>query len=519
MFADPFTPEQRGLIAATVLLAIVAAVQQWKSRPRLAILLLTLAAFLLRLLAAFLDPFLNDWDEVFHAVVAKNMMTDPLTPMLYKETAMPLTSSWSQQHFWLHKPPFFLWQIALSLKLFGLQVWAVRIPSVLWMTALVPVIWRLGNLLRDERTGFVAAFLAAFAFLPQELTSGALNTDHNDAVFIAVVACSWWTWLEFVRSPHWKWALLTGLFAACAVLTKWYIGACVFLPWGLWVLQGKFAWARLKGLLLAASVMLLPVLAWVLHITNWFPAEAAYEWTFKARHFADPIDGHRGTWTYHFDIIGKVIPPLTLWVLLPALAWLFWRTGRAAERIFIASLVIAIHAFFMVAQTKMLCYTMVLFPLYVIAMGHAIVSIAEQLPWKNVRVPATMAASIVLASFMFGYDRVSARHSTEVTEKGDPKWRRQNIEVMRDLPRLQRFVSQEAKAVLFNMHQNHHLRFMFSTGIETWAWPPSPEDVARLNAKGYTVFVLQDGADPSTMPVNTRMVPDSVFAISREVRL
>nr|MBP6574718.1 hypothetical protein [Flavobacteriales bacterium] len=164
-------------------------------------------------------------------------------------------------------------------------------------------------------------------------------------------------------------------------------------------------------------------------------------------------------------------------------------------------------------------YTMVLFPLYVIAMGHAIVSIAEQLPWKNVRVPATMAASIVLACFMFGYDRVSARHSTEVTEKGDPKWRQQNIEVMEDLPQLQSFVSQEAKAVLFNMHQNHHLRFMFSTGIETWAWPPSPEDVARLNAKGYTVFVLQDGADPSTMPVNTRMVPDSVFAISREVRL
>lgn len=482
-------------------------------------MLLTLAALTLRLLAAFLDPFLNDWDEVFHAIVGKNMIEDPLAPMLYKETAMPLDASWSRQHYWLHKPPFFLWQMALSLKIFGLHAWAVRIPSALWMAALVPVAWRMGCLLRDQWTGFVAAVLVAFAYLPQELTSGALNTDHNDAIFIATVTCSWWAWLEFVRSPTRKWAAVAGLFAACAVLTKWYIGASVFLPWGLWVVYGKFKGERVKGLLVASGVMLLPVLAWIAHMVRWFPVEAVHEWSYKAEHFGTAMDGHRGTAMFHLDVIADLVTPFTWWIVLPALAWLVWQTKLAAHRILIASLVVAVHAFFMLAQTKMMCYTMVLFPLYAIAIGNALRSICEALPSERYRQPFLVLATMALAYFTLDPERIRARHSVEPSPLADHRWRIQAWEVVRDIPRLQQFVSAAGKPVVFNMHMNHHLRFMFATGIEAWAKMPSSEDVARLGAKGYTVFVLQDGASAASMPAGTLMVPDSVFAISRSVRL
>ncbi|MFZ1686933.1 MAG: glycosyltransferase family 39 protein [Flavobacteriales bacterium] len=508
-----------GGVALSLLFAGTAMVLQTRERHRWALLALSIAALVLRITAAFLDPFLNDWDEVFHAIVAKNMMAHPLTPMLYTETAMPLDGTWSRAHFWLHKPPFFLWQMAISLKIFGLHVWAVRLPSVLWTTLLVPVVWRMGCLLRDQWTGFVAATLATFAYLLQELASGALNTDHNDAIFIATVACSWWAWLEFVRSPTWRWAAVAGLFAACAVFTKWYIGLSVFVPWGLWVLNGKFKPERVKGLLVAGGVMLLPVLAWIAHMVRWFPVEAAHEWSYKAEHFGTAMDGHRGTAMFHLDVIADLVPPFAWWIVLPAVAWLVWQTKLAAHRIFVVSLVVAIHIFFMLAQTKMVCYTMVLFPLYAIAIGNALRSICEALPWERYRQPLLVLATMALAYFTLDPERTQARHSIEPSPLADHRWRKQALEVMHDIPQLQQFVSTAGKPVVFNMRMNHHLRYMFTTGIEAWAKLPSSEDVARLRAKGYTVFVLQDGAPQTSLPAGTRMVPDSVFAISHDMRL
>lgn len=144
--------------------------------------LLFLVALGLRLWAATLDPFLNDWDEVYHAVVAQNLVAHPFTPMLFTEAALPTTTSWAEQHIWLHKPPFFLWQMACAIKLIGAHPWAVRLPSALWTALMVPAVWRIGSLLRNERTGLVAAGLVTCSYLLQELVAGSINTDHNDAV-------------------------------------------------------------------------------------------------------------------------------------------------------------------------------------------------------------------------------------------------------------------------------------------------------------------------------------------------
>ena len=41
---------------------------------KIALIFLLISAFLLRLLMISLDPFLHEWDERFHALVAKNMI-------------------------------------------------------------------------------------------------------------------------------------------------------------------------------------------------------------------------------------------------------------------------------------------------------------------------------------------------------------------------------------------------------------------------------------------------------------
>ena len=73
---------------------------------------------------------LHLWDEQFHALVAKNLMADPLTPTLYRRPAIDYDfADWTKNHIWLHKPPLALWAMAASMRAFGVDAVAMRLPS------------------------------------------------------------------------------------------------------------------------------------------------------------------------------------------------------------------------------------------------------------------------------------------------------------------------------------------------------------------------------------------------------
>jgi 4-amino-4-deoxy-L-arabinose transferase-like glycosyltransferase len=490
-----------------------------RSHHRLAIGLLTLAALLLRLFAATLDPFLNDWDEVYHAVVARNMVEHPLRPMLFKEAALPTTTSWAEQHIWLHKPPFFLWQMALSINAIGEIPLAVRLPSALWTTLMVPAVWRMGAMLRNERTGFVAASMVAFSFLLQELVAGSINTDHNDAVFIGLITCTTWAWLEHVRKPSFTLAAGIGLLTAFAILTKWYIGSLVLLPYGLYVVFSRSGTTAIKHFAITLLVAALPVGAWLWHITTSFPVESSYEAHENWLRWSTPLEGHRGDPLFHLHAIADLVPPLNWWLVFAALGWLIWRVSSAAHRILLVSTVGAVHVFFLLAQTKMVCYTMVLLPLYCVALSSAVVDLCERISPAWAAKGALAAGTIMLCCFTLDLPRILSRHSLQSSEQADPRWRKQNLAVMDQMPQLARYLGQHPKPILFNVPLNHNSRTMFALGIDAWSKPPKPEDVERLSKLGYTVLVLQDGAAPGDLPGGVRIVPDSVFSITRDVRI
>ena len=61
------------------------------------------------LFSSLLDPFLNLWDERFHALVAKNLMNHPLMPTLYDDPVVSMAyDRWDRATIWLHKQPLFL---------------------------------------------------------------------------------------------------------------------------------------------------------------------------------------------------------------------------------------------------------------------------------------------------------------------------------------------------------------------------------------------------------------------------
>jgi 4-amino-4-deoxy-L-arabinose transferase-like glycosyltransferase len=188
----------------------------------------------------------------------------------------------------------------------------------LWLTALVPVGYRMAEILTERRIAWIVAVLIIFSYYLQELTAGAEGTDHNDAVFIAVIACSLWALLELWKDGRLRWALLAGLFSGCAILTKWYVGLCVFLPWGIMVAVNGFRRKESLDLVIGSGVAAVIAISWIVSITWRFPEAAAYEWSFKSGHLSQAIDGHTGTWAYHFNVIQYLLPPFTWWLVLPA---------------------------------------------------------------------------------------------------------------------------------------------------------------------------------------------------------
>jgi len=123
------------LVCILILLSIY--VHFVKEKPRQALAILILTGFVLRVFIALLDPYLQDWDERFHALVAKNMMDNPFKPMLRAESIIPYNiEDWCCNHIWVHKQPLFLWFMALSMKIFGVSVlhllFFLRFPIINW---------------------------------------------------------------------------------------------------------------------------------------------------------------------------------------------------------------------------------------------------------------------------------------------------------------------------------------------------------------------------------------------------
>ena len=128
-----------------------------RGKTKTALAVLILSAFLFRLLMALIDPFVHIWDEQFHALVAANMSETPFHPKLYRKALLAYDpSDWTANHTWIHKPPLFLWQMAMSIKIFGINALAVRLPSVILAALMVPAVYRIGKICGSARTGFIA---------------------------------------------------------------------------------------------------------------------------------------------------------------------------------------------------------------------------------------------------------------------------------------------------------------------------------------------------------------------------
>ncbi|MEA3209033.1 MAG: hypothetical protein QOE70_2090 [Chthoniobacter sp.] len=157
---------------------------------------LALTAFACAALLLFLGSRgLNEPDEGRYAEIGREMALsgDWLTPHL---NGIP--------HF--QKPPLLYWATAASIRLFGVNEWAARLPSALAALGVVALTFWIGALLFEKRTG-VAAALILLSSLEFFVSARLLTPDMLMTFWItAAIAClvkygrgggRVWAWLFF----------------------------------------------------------------------------------------------------------------------------------------------------------------------------------------------------------------------------------------------------------------------------------------------------------------------------------
>lgn len=218
------------LICAAVL--FILSVVFFQKRQYAGVVLLFFGALAMGCFIAHLDPFLALWDEQYHALVAKNLSNNFLKPTLYANPVLDYHyENWTRNHVWLHKQPLFLWQMALSIKIFGPTTFAVRLPSIIMHAFITVFIFLIGKLVRNAETGFYGALIFAASFYPLQLIVGGHPSDHNDVAFLFYSTAAFWAWFEYQHSKSKTMLVCIGIFSGCAVLVKWLMGLLVFIMW------------------------------------------------------------------------------------------------------------------------------------------------------------------------------------------------------------------------------------------------------------------------------------------------
>lgn len=361
------------LFQISVAFHLVAAFLFLYKRTNWALFCLLVGGIILRFYFAELDPFLHDWDERFHALVAKNLTNHWLTPTLIDSTVLPTTLKWNETHIWLHKQPLFLWQMALSIKLFGANELAVRLPSLMMTSGLIIVIYSMGKALFDETTGFVAAFVFSCYQPLLEMNSGMKGMDHNDIAFLFYVTLSIWAWVYFEKTGRSQYLLMMGFFSGCAVLNKWLTGLLVFsgyIFYHLFLMKDFSHKATLRYFLLALVVCLLTFLPWQIYILIHFPIESRYEYAYNSMHLYRVVEGHGHETWYYFNILGNFYKGLQVFIPVGLIySAVFYNRHKLA--LTAGAMMALVYIFFTIADTKLESYVMIAAPIGILFIARS----------------------------------------------------------------------------------------------------------------------------------------------------
>lgn len=152
-------------------------------------------------------------DEACHAVVAKNFLKTPIVPTLIETSGLPGVPylSWADTYIWLHKPPMAMWQSAFSFLFFGVNTFALRLPSLILGSLAVGLTYLIGRELFDKRAALIASLVQMVSPMIMLLTQGYLFSDAVDISLLFWTELSILFLLYAIKTGSWGCTIFCGI--------------------------------------------------------------------------------------------------------------------------------------------------------------------------------------------------------------------------------------------------------------------------------------------------------------------
>ncbi|WP_317899109.1 ArnT family glycosyltransferase [Aurantibacillus circumpalustris] len=423
------------------------------------------------------DSFLHEWDERYHALVAKNLLNHPLEPTLYENPVLPYNyQDWSANHIWLHKQPFPLWLIALCLKIFGVSEFSVRIPSIVLSTISVFITFLLGTKLFNKKTGVLAAWFHATNGLIIEMAAGRVATDHYDSFFLVLIEAGIYFAFIFYENSKIRLLIVSAICISAAVLTKSLPALIIYPVWILYIFNKESVKLNIRYLLTHFLIVLVLAGSWQLYIMSKFPKEAFWEYYHQVMHMRETLDDQGGGCFYFFKKLFVSYNELFFLVLGFTIYNIIMRKERLPAYTSLLVWVLIPVLFFSFAETKMQGYILFVAPAMFILTADLFYKIDKGYgrPWKK-----NMSKFIQICLIA-----LPLRYTTERIKLFEPYERHK--EWVRELKN-ERILLSGSDVVLFSYP--HPIEAMFYTSITAYSDLPEANVLKELKQRGYKVLI------------------------------
>jgi len=332
---------------------------------------------------------------IFHGLTAFGLLNN--VEGMYAEIAREMLASndwhgWVIPHLnglpYIEKPPLLFWTEALSMALFGVNDFAVRLVPTLSAVASIGTLLWYGQRLHGPRFGALAAFVlgtsVGFVFLNKvAMTDPLMSACFNAALLVSHVA-----WVE-KRPALLRWAYG---WLALAVLTKGFVALVLFV--GVWGCYGLiFARQEIPQLLRfllapwAWAVFLLVAGPWHLAAAlslpefSWFYFINEHVLRFLGRR--EPKDYYSGSPLYYLPRLVLLFFPWFLVLLMSLVQRRPLSGGPVSVRGFLWICVLVPLAFFSASAAKANYYVIVCLPalalLAALKLEHQLIK--QDTPW------------------------------------------------------------------------------------------------------------------------------------------
>jgi 4-amino-4-deoxy-L-arabinose transferase len=253
---------------------------------------------------------LTEWDESYHALVARNVLRHPLTPTLIDDPAFDparLPLSWKGSNVWFHKGPLPSWLGAAGMAISGPVPLGLRGASLALSLGSVILLCLLGRALFSPRAGLIAAALLAVNPFFTGQIHGLMLTDIVDTTLLFFVLAGLLALALAARSGGALLAAAAGAAGGLAFLAKFYLGLAVPAVAVLLVVADREARANLLRARPAAAFVggLLGVLGpWAAYYQARFPVEFSRDVLYYLGHLTGSSEGWGAPWDrYVFDYL------------------------------------------------------------------------------------------------------------------------------------------------------------------------------------------------------------------------